>query len=97
MARLVSLLDPASCGDPAAAAAAAAADEGPGRAAAPAFNADLAPLLLLVLAQVAEARPQLLRQYGASLRPAVAACLDAVGDPGLRRRWSPLLAQAHVS
>jgi hypothetical protein len=57
-------------------------------------NAELAPLLLLVLAAVVEARPELLRDYGGSLRPAVTSCLDAVGDAGLRRRWVALLAAA---
>ena len=57
-------------------------------------NAELAPLLLLVLAAVVEARPELLQDYGGSLRPAVASCLDAVGDAGLRRRWVVLLAAA---
>lgn len=58
----------------------------------PAFSPELAPLLLLVLASVVEARPELLHQHGPSLRHAVGACLAAVGDPGLKRRWSPLLA-----
>lgn len=97
VACLVSLLDPAASGSTAAAAAASAFAEEPQQMAAPAFNADTAPLLLLVLAQLAAARPELLREYGASLRPAVAACLDAVGDPGLRRRWAPLLAQADAA
>lgn len=57
-----------------------------------AFQADLAPLLLLVLAAVVEARPGLLREHGAALRPAVTACLQAVGDAGLKRRWARLLA-----
>ena len=57
-------------------------------------NAELAPLLLLVLSAVVEARPELLRDYGGSLRPAVTSCLDAVGDAGLRRRWVALLAGA---
>ncbi|PRW59606.1 kinase [Chlorella sorokiniana] len=57
------------------------------------FHPDCAPLLLLVLAAVVEARPELLHHYGASLRPAVAACLAAVGDPGLKRRWAGLLAR----
>jgi hypothetical protein len=57
-------------------------------------NAELAPLLLLVLSGVVEARPELLRDYGGSLRPAVTSCLDAVGDAGLRRRWVALLAAA---
>jgi hypothetical protein len=57
-----------------------------------AFHADLAPLLLLVLAAVVDARPGLLRERSALLRPAVAACLAAVGDPGLKRRWARLLA-----
>lgn len=71
--------------DPAAAAERAAAGEGPG------FNTDLAPLLLLALAAAAEARPGLLREQGGMLRPAVGACLEAVRDPGLTRRWGKLL------
>lgn len=59
----------------------------------PAFHPDCAPLLLLVLAAVVDARPELLHQYGSGLRPAVAACLAAVGDPGLKRRWAGLLAR----
>lgn len=60
----------------------------------PTFPTDIAPLLLLATAAVVEARPDLLRQHGAALRPAVAACLAAVGDPGLKRRWAGLLARA---
>lgn len=97
IALLASLLDPV--GAPAkgaslgrhAAGGTAGLPQPPGQQAA-GFNADHSPLLLLVLAQVVEARPQLLQQYGASLRPAVAACLAAVRDPGLQRRWSKLLA-----
>lgn len=71
--------------DPAAARARAAAGEGPG------FNVDLAPLLLLALATAAEARPELLKEQDGALRSAVAACLEAVRDPGLARRWGRLL------
>lgn len=71
--------------DPAAAAAQQVSIGGPG------WNADVAPLMLLVLAGAAEARPALLRDHGDVLRPAVSACLEAIGDPGLRRRWAPLL------
>lgn len=53
--------------------------------------ADLAPLLLLLLAAAAEAQPALLHERGDVLRPVVFACLAAVGDPGLKRRWAHLL------
>ncbi|PSC68021.1 serine threonine-kinase ULK4 isoform B [Micractinium conductrix] len=48
-------------------------------------------LLHLHPGDTAEARPALLRDHGDVLRPAVSACLEAIGDPGLRRRWAPLL------
>lgn len=54
-------------------------------------HADLAPLLLLMLAAAAEAQPALLHEQGTALRPVVHACLAAVGDPGLKRRWARLL------
>ncbi|KAL4419367.1 hypothetical protein ABPG75_005869, partial [Micractinium tetrahymenae] len=76
--------------DPAAAAERAAVGEGPG------FNADLAPLLLLALAAAAEARPGLLQEQGGALRSAVGACLEAVRDPGLARRWGKLLRAGAV-
>ena len=56
-----------------------------------ALHTDVAPLLLVVLASLVERRPQLLAAAGV-LRPALQACLAAVGDPGLARRWSALLA-----
>lgn len=102
MALLVGLLDQAAAGS-SAAARGGSGERGllalsePGdvaeQAQLPTFHPDCAPLLLLVLAAVVEARPELLHQFGASLRPSVAACLAAVGDPGLKRRWAGLLAR----
>ena len=104
IALLVSLLDPTPAGGAAAGSQGQQQQRGQPEAqqqleqlaqqARPAFSPELAPLLLLVLASVVEARPELLHQHGPSLRHAVGACLAAVGDPGLKRRWSPLLAKA---
>jgi len=79
--------------DPAAAAAAAAEHQalGSGSNGGGGFHPELAPLVLLALAAAVEARPALLQDHGSQLRPALAACLEAVPDPGLKRRWAKLL------
>ena len=91
MALLTSLLDPSAAGAAGGEQPPAPLEQAPRGE--PVFNTDRAPLLLLVLASVVECRPELLRQYGSTLRPAVSACLAAVGDPGLKRRWAKLLAR----